>query len=434
MKKNAIGLFAVNHYPGESKCPILIFGAGWIGQQLINEYELQYMEYNVMFFVDNDLKKQHSKIKPQVQVNIPHNNIYYNKEIPIISVYEMEDFCKRNPDSIIILAVSEIHQLEIERQLCGIKNTILNFNTFKVLFIREYVDLHIKKYNAELAYQYFKNYYSYVNKNIIKQYQPLVVYLDKGADFVSVASPPKTGNNTMIRILHNKNILATDFHNGYDFLENSYESYWLKLVKEGCKKYIIGIREPISQNISLMFNGIVNMFLFDTDLETNNLDAQFLFDRMIEPLAMGLSCGMNMLERQYEIDHRSEVREHFIQNFFYGSIKNVLGIDVFKIEFNKEKGYGVGVQNGKQVFIYQIEKLENLRVELEEFLQVNEIEIEKVNDGSKKYYAKQYQNFLGKFKMSKEYYHSCYESEYIKKFYSNEDINKFKEKWKNHIR
>ena len=94
----------------------------------------------VMFFVDNDLKKQHSKIKPQVQVNIPHNNIYYNKEIPIISVYEMEDFCKRNPDSIIILAVSEIHQLEIERQLCGIKNTILNLNTFKVLFIRENVD------------------------------------------------------------------------------------------------------------------------------------------------------------------------------------------------------------------------------------------------------------------------------------------------------
>ena len=432
-----IGLFTVEEYPGKSKCPIIIFGAGIVGQHLVECYELQYMEYNVVYFVDNDKNKWNHSIVVQGSENIMDDNLYCKRKIQIISVDEMRTYCNLHEDCIIILAVGEKFDKEVYQQIMnlGIRNKVIEYGMFIALCIREYVDLHIKKYDCNLAYQYYQQYYNFVNDSMVKGYRPLVQYLDKNSSFVTVVGPPKTGNNTILKALHNQRILTVAFHNGSGFWEKSSKSKWMELVKSGCKKFVIGLREPISQNVSLMFNEIINMFsLGVSDEQINNLDAQELFSKLIEPLAMGYEVEDTMLIKRYEIEGESEAKEHFIQNYCDGMIKSVLGIDVYSVDFDQEKGYGIGEgDDGKQFFIYQIEKLAGLEKEMAEFLGIEKICFQKENNGLKKYYSKEYHIFLQNFTLSKNYFDFCYNHKYVKKFYSNEDVERFKKRWEEHI-
>ena len=135
-----IGLFTVEEYPGKSKCPIIIFGAGIVGQHLVECYELQYMEYNVVYFVDNDKNKWNHSIVVQGSENIMDDNLYCKRKIQIISVDEMRTYCNLHEDCIIILAVGEKFDKEVYQQIMnlGIRNKVIEYGMFIALCIRDY--------------------------------------------------------------------------------------------------------------------------------------------------------------------------------------------------------------------------------------------------------------------------------------------------------
>lgn len=429
-----LSFFTIDKYPGAENIPIIIWGAGQTGKNLISMYEIQYMEYNVVAFVDNDITKQGMRNYPVAKKNIVRNNAFCNKKIPVISPKEMREYCMKHEECIIVVATPDKYKDEIYCQVSSmrLKNTIVDGNEFTYLIIREYIDCHIKKYDIELAYQYYTFYYDFVNHVYVDKFRPVIGAIDKDIPFVTIVSPPKTGGNTVDDALTKACIPHLYYHNGYNLNENPEQpKKWVPIIREKCNEFVIGVREPVSQNISLMFNQMPNFFSLRNNI--NNFDAQQLFDHYVAAPVLGSVAGDSIYEWELMKSGTNFIRELYIQHYFEGSIKATLGIDVYQINFDKEAGYTIAEQNGKRIFIYQIEKMNSIRKELSDFLQIEPVYLGHSNDGLKKYYSNPYKNFIKDFKMTKEYFDYSYSCNYVRQFYSDKAISEYMTKWKDHV-
>lgn len=429
-----ISFFSVNKYLGEKHSPIIVWGAGYAGRQLLSMYEMEYMNYNVVAIADNDLKKHGLEVLPQRARNINPDNLYCQRKIPVVSAEYAAEYCRMHRECIIVVAVFEKYKCAIFNQISemNLQNTVVYMDEFKHFVVREYIDCCIKKYSPLLAFQYYSGYYMSVNHVLINKYRPLIGAIDLDIPFVTIVSPPKTGGNTVSDALAREGIPHIHYHNGSDLKENPEKlGGWVSIIRDKCKKYIIGVREPVSQNISLMFNQTPNFFSLRTN--SNNLDAQWLFDNYVEAVVMGYAKGDSIYEHELMSTGTNFIEELYIQSYFQKTIKTTLGIDVYQSEFDKERGYSVVRQDGKDIFLYQIEKLKTLKQELAEFLEVPSLDYGVSNDGSKKYYHHAYTNFLNEFVMSEKYYEYSYSCKFMKHFYSDKDIDKYKTKWIEHV-
>lgn len=430
-----LSFFSVDKYPGIAHTPIVIWGAGRVGMQLITMYEVEYMDYNIAAIVDNNAKMHGLEIVPSAFKNIDRDNAYCQRKIPVISVEQMMKYCREHADCIIVVAsIVDKSKDEIYSQISELhlENQIIDEGEFRHLVVREYIDCHIKKYNLELAYQYYTFYYDFVNHVYVDKFRPLIGAIDKDIPFVTIVSPPKTGGNTVDDALTEAGIPHLYYHNGYNLNENPERpDRWVPIIKERCKKFVIGVREPISQNISLMFNQMTNLFSLRSDI--NNLDAQQLFDNYVEAPILGNVSGDSIYERELMKTGTNFIRELYVQHYFKGSIRTTLDIDVYQVNFDKRAGYTVVDQNGKQIFIYQIERMGSVRQKLADFLGIDSIYLGHSNDGSKKYYSSPYKKFVSGFKMTKEYFEYSYSCDCVRHFYSDEDIEGFKAKWRERV-
>ncbi len=430
-----LSFFSIDKYPGCNHTPIIIWGAGKSGMHLISMYEIEYMDYNIVAIADNDVVKHGLEIAPLTAKNIDRDNAYCHRKIPVISAEQVTKYCKEHTDCIIVIAsYLESYKEQIHCQISdmNLENPTIDGDEFRYLVIREYIDCHIKKYDSELAYQYYTFYYDFVNHVYIDKFRPIVGAIDKNLPFVTIVSPPKTGGNTVDDALTKAEIPHLYYHNGYNLNENPTQpKKWVPLINKECQKFVIGVREPISQNISLMFNQMPNLFSLRSDI--NNLDAQQLFNYYVIAPVMGNVTGDSIYEREMLRNGTNFIRELYIQHYFDGSIKTTLDIDVYQIDFDKDEGYTVAEQNGKQIFIYQIEKMDSIKQKLADFLGIEAVCFGHSNDGSKKFYSSSYKKFVREFKMSKEYFDYSYSCDFVTHFYSDKAIAGFLNKWKEHV-
>lgn len=109
-------------------------------------------------------------------------------------------------------------------------------------------------------------------------------------------------------------------------------------------------------------------------------------------------------------------------------------IDITQYPFDQQKGYAIIREGNLEVFVYQIEKLNYVVDELSEWIGVEFQTLERDNEASNKWIAGSYQQAQDDITFSKEYFDRCFAEPYVQHCYSQEDIAKFKEKWKGHIR
>lgn len=429
-----LGLFSIDTYLGERQTPIILWGSGYVGRQLLSVYEIQYMNYNIVAVADNDSSKQGIEIIPKRAEGIVADNAFCQRKIEVISACEVEKYCREYPEYIIVIAVMECYKQEIFNQIAEmhLSNTVVYCDEFKHFAVREYIELCIKKHNAKLAEQYYACYYNFVNHSFIKKFRPLVSAIDSNIPFVTIVSPPKTGGNTISDALTKMGIAHLHYHNGFDLNENPENpDKWVPIIRQKCTKYIIGIREPIAQNISLMYNQITNLFSMKED--AHNLDAQWLFDHYVVEPIMGTVGGDSFYERELMRTGTNFIQELYIQHYFQKTIYSTLGIDIYQIEFDKQRGCTIAECEGKQIFLYQIEKLNFLKQDLADFLKKPSIDFEQSNNGLEKYYHNAYKRFVQEFTMPKDYFEYSYGCDFTKHFYSDTDIEKFKAKWRSHV-
>ena len=64
---------------------------------------------------------------------------------------------------------------------------------------------------------------------------------------------------------------------------------------------------------------------------------------------------------------------------------------------------------------------------------IEDFELTKDNVGEKKWYAPAYKQALEELKLSKEYVEACYRTRLVRHFYSEVDIQKFRQKWSKNV-
>lgn len=209
-------------------------------------------------------------------------------------------------------------------------------------------------------------------------------------------------------------------------------------------KIITAVREPISQNISRLYedlSGAIHLNWIMGELnscteekrqvileEYQNLfqdhgdDAQKLWDSWVKRYVMGPDKIINC---SYE---NKTVQQTFKE------YKEAVGLDFLAYPFDKEKGYTIIKEGNTEVFIYQLEKLNSLVPELSEWVGVPFDKLEKGNVGEDKWTGESYKQAQKHLKITQEYFDMCYDEPYVKHFYSPEDIEKFKARWRPHIK
>ena len=193
-------------------------------------------------------------------------------------------------------------------------------------------------------------------------------------------------------------------------------------------KLLQAVREPISQNISLLFQiGDEDEWLVDQPEFWKNDYSKLLYKIGRMDSGEGEEC---IYERQIRSDHKTM----FIQNFFEEQFKKRLGIDLLAEPFDTKRGFSIVEQNGFEIFIFQLEKFDSIQKELLSFVGLDQgIKFYRANDASVKYYAQLYQEVKETIPLTRQYFEDSFNNPYIKHFYSEEDIRKFRMKWEKHV-
>lgn len=143
--------------------------------------------------------------------------------------------------------------------------------------------------------------------------------------------------------------------------------------------------------------------------------------------------GINLKNTSIEeiiVDILKKDRIAFPLNWFDNEFINFTGIDIYKYEFDKEKGYTIIQANNYDVLVIKLEKLNEVFHEaFMEFLKINIPKLEKSNLGKNKSTAKLQNQVKIKLKVNEEQKQMIYSSKMVKHFYTNREIQKFIKKW-----
>ncbi len=260
--------------------------------------------------------------------------------------------------------------------------------------------------------------------------------------------PTKTGDVTLLCTLKKAFESRPQSDN---VMEHSWTNVWHRprfVNKKNLKcfsnvKIVVGLREPIAQNLSsfyqsitfsvLNYNWIYGLFQKKSYAERAEIIKE------LKHLVLEHGTDVQMLWDAYLYRHLPYEHEAWpastnntIQEFMLEFEKYVLDITVYP--FDKEKGYTVIKNGNTEVFVYQLEKLNHLALELSEWVGVPFDKLENGNQASDKWIGESYKQAQKEIEITQEYFDKCFDEPYVKHCYSEADIEKFKAKWRPHIK
>jgi hypothetical protein len=121
-------------------------------------------------------------------------------------------------------------------------------------------------------------------------------------------------------------------------------------------------------------------------------------------------------------------------NWFDNEIKAVLGIDVYKHPFNREKGYSIIKQDNIEVLVLKLEKLNTLESVIGEFVGVSDFKLVNINEANSKPVKYLYKNVRESIKLPRKIFDFYYkDNPRMNHFYTKEEQAEFLKKWENNI-
>lgn len=365
----------------------------------------------------------------------------YIKGIPVYGKLNMREFANQNDvliqmgilaESFKLLAIPSSENL-LEKNIrklgeFSIKDVISYEETTNILYT--YKDLILNERSIEQGKEYYK---VDALENLVldrrKMLHDHIIQYSNNSILLGCL-PPKTGDNTLRNTFLKHNINFYNFsHYTHLFDLNSLTSCCENI------KLITAVRDPISQNLSAFFEMISNLYRstnydnFFIDSENYILfmqDTQLTFDRYL--------YGNKYLKTSFEIDYPQTMIEiQLIQNFIPNFQKNI--IDILSYPFDKEKGYTIIKEENLEIFVYQLEKMNDIVEEMSEWIGEEQFdEWVKGNEASNKWVADSYKQAQKELIFTQEYFDKCYNEPYVKYFYSERDVEKFKARWSDNVK
>jgi hypothetical protein len=188
-------------------------------------------------------------------------------------------------------------------------------------------------------------------------------------------------------------------------------------------KLVTLTREPIGRNISAFFE---NLYLVPTENEGEFTISSDVYG--LEPMTVSTEDTSVLAELFYErARHDSPLR------FFDREIRDIFGIDVIKAGFPVDKGYEI-YRNGRvELLVLRLEDLSRCAAPaFKEFLDIDDFELVNRNIASKKHYASLYSAFNRQVAIKEDYVKKLLDSDYMRTFYSDDEITAAEKKWLTH--
>lgn len=384
-----------------SRTDIVLFGCGKIGKNFLSKRER--LDMKVVAFCDNDSTKWGS-VQEGVKVISPQELLGLNKG--------------KKENLLVIPSVSNEIKGEIISQLEELGDFQILEN-FPPLF--HYIPKMLSCFSTK--YPKYQTICDHIiedgekkkaqNESKIKMDNPKIY------DHILVCQPQKTGDHS----------ITTTYSVGTH--SQIHRSHWPELFssEEANKRTVVkittAIRDPIARDISLLFQDISNGFIFCQENISFEDFHSFLEDGGSQDLFE------KVLEKEVLLPHVEGGKIHLYQRFFHRFQEHIL--DVQSVPFDKEKGYAIIKQGNVEVFMYQLEKLNDLVPELSAFMNLPFDHLENENVADDKWVGSSYKKAKKELKFSQEYFDICYNDPYVKHCYSDADIERFKNNWKNNI-
>jgi hypothetical protein len=199
--------------------------------------------------------------------------------------------------------------------------------------------------------------------------------------------------------------------------------YLRKQVDKGLKgrrwRVVTLTRDPIARNISAFFQTL-QVQLLDSGRRCK-IKSWYGFEITID--IEDIECLVDLFLEKW--DHDTPLV------YFDRELKGVLGIDVFSREFSTSKGYQIYREEPADVLLIRLENLSQCAQDaFGEFLNIDGFTLVRANVSSDKAYHAIYQKFLDSVVLPDSYVDRMYTSKYAQHFYSEEEIDLFRARWR----
>lgn len=303
----------------------------------------------------------------------------------------------------------------------------------------------LKKYKLWKQKPEILRYYIENVSDMIKKYTDAIevwnYFLDMSSnqkDYVVLCMPPKTGDHTVQATLEKAGISYTNFWHSSCHYTDELKS----LIGNRKLKIITAVRDPIAQNLSLFFQRNNYYYWNREEYWKNGGDVQKLFDIYMKEETefshtLMEASDINVrysYDYPYRIDKAHNRYTSLVQYNHEIEFKRGFGIDLLKYPFDKEKGFSVIKEGNLEIYVYQLEKLNSIYKELFASLGVNVEKLYTEFQAKEKWYYSVYKKSQEEIVLKQNYLDECYNSEYMRHFYNNEDIEKFRKRWSSNVR
>jgi hypothetical protein len=175
-------------------------------------------------------------------------------------------------------------------------------------------------------------------------------------------------------------------------------------------KIISLVRDPIARNVSTFFYAFPEFVPDWKEKEAQNL------------------LPANTLNKIFES------KRQFIQtafNWFDEQIKDAIGLDVYAVPFDTERGWQVYKKGQVELLLLRTEDLHRTGEDtLRKFLHLPHLKMVKVNTGQEREAHELYRRFLTH-PISQEYLEMTYATKLARHFYTETEIEQFIQRWRN---
>jgi hypothetical protein len=291
---------------------------------------------------------------------------------------------------------------------------------------------------AHRNYSFAKSYYMFRHRAQLKRYsRSPVIILQMG----------KVGSKSVRRSLEALNLDMAIYHSHLltkeridetekkrkKFFRTERESYlkrpWLNqfLRKEICRKndgkkwkIITLTRDPVARNLSTFFENL-------EVLAVNNNESFEIQSDYYDILPFTLSLDEVGVLFNLFFD---KLRHDTPLVFFDRELKGVFGIDVYAEKFPKSIGYKIYQNKLADVLLIRLENLNSSAPQaFKKFLDIQDFTLKEENIGANKNYAELYKKFTETINLPANYLDKFYQSKFMKHFYTEQEINSFREHW-----
>lgn len=246
------------------------------------------------------------------------------------------------------------------------------------------------------------------------------MYLCTHPDAILLYQPGKVGSTTLRQAMQIMNLPVVHAHHlrhtyiyerenvGYREEENAGWNETISYMRKRKTplKIIVNVREPVGRAIS----GFMQLF--------GSLDYTVWYDERL----MFINNVYSFVEKKLKDDYE-------FTWWFDEELKAMTGIDVYQYPFDKKRGYIQISEDGIEILLLKMEQMNENQDVIGDFIGRQEFKFINANVGEEKAYRYIYKQIKNKIRFPAEILNSQYNKERFRHFYTDEEIQRFLEKW-----